>query len=115
MTTTFAPPDLSERRFNLTCEREMMAPPDVLFQAWTKGWDRWFAAPGSVLSLGQVDTVFFFQTEFEGTRHPHYGRYLDLEPDRLVELTWLTMATGGAETVVKVELTPFKMRSEECP
>lgn len=35
-------------------------------------------------------------------RHPHYGRFLDLVPDELVRLTWVTGAGGtdGAETIV---------------
>jgi uncharacterized protein YndB with AHSA1/START domain len=57
----------------------------MLYQAWTEGFDRWFAAPGSVLMR---------------------GRFLRLIADQLVELTWVTGAMGaeGAETVVTVEL-----------
>jgi uncharacterized protein YndB with AHSA1/START domain len=92
----------------------MPLPPATLYKAWTVEFDRWFAAPGSILMTGQVDTPFFFETEFSHSpgeplqRHPHYGRFLALDPGRHIQLTWLTGAAGtkGAETVVTVELIP---------
>ena len=106
MMTTVSTPDLSTRPYELAVERHMSVPPATLYEAWTERFDAWFATPGSVLLRGEVNAAFFFETLYEGERHPHYGRFLRLDADQHVELTWMTSATKGVETVVTVELEP---------
>ncbi|MFU8817675.1 MAG: SDR family oxidoreductase, partial [Pseudomonadales bacterium] len=104
-------PDLTERPHRCTVERWTKVSPSLLYRGWTEQLGRWLAAPGSVCVTPQVNVPWFFETEFSAgpgrlvQRHAHYGRFLNLVPDRLVETTWVTGAGGteGAETLVTVE------------
>lgn len=58
-----------------------------------------------------VGSAWFFYNREDWGRHPHYGRFLSLEPDELVETTWVTgngsrEGTWGAETILRIQLTP---------
>lgn len=107
MTLPICPPDLSSRPHRAIVEHSADAPADAVFRAWTERFDQWFAQPGEIVMKAEVNAPYFFRTLHEGRHHPHYGRFLRVDPDRLIELTWLNEAgTHGVETVLTVETSP---------
>src|SRR6201996_4405641 len=92
MTSALRRPDLSGRPYGSSVEHTVQASPGVVFHAWTDRFDQWFAEPGAIRMRAEVDAPYFFETFHQGARHPHYGRILALEPNRLLEMTWLNEA-----------------------
>ena len=89
----------------VNASRHLNAPPERVFRAWTDPADvkRWFK-PARLIMNAQVDGLWNSEVEFEGKRWPHYGRFTKVEPPRLLEQTWMSEATHGLETLVRVEL-----------
>ncbi|WP_373061345.1 VOC family protein [Gemmatimonas sp.] len=98
--------------YALTISRTSPLSAVTLYRAWTTGWPSWFVEPESARLRAVVGEPFFFEVAQrfndgrEPVRHPHYGRFLRLEPNALVSLTWVTGVggTGGAETTLTVHL-----------
>ena len=104
-------PDLSTRPLQMTCEYTVNSKPETVYAAWTQRFDTWFAQAGTLSMVAEPGRPFFFYTPDEWGRHPHYGRFLNLMANELIEMTWMTgdgtaKGTEGAETVIRIELVP---------
>lgn len=104
-------PDHSSRPLQMSWKGFIKASPAKVYEAWTSKFDLWFAQPGATFMTPEVDRPYFFYNRNDWGRHPHYGRFLELRENELVEMTWLTgdgeeVGTEGAETVIRLELTP---------
>ncbi len=104
-------PDFSARPLQMTCEYALNAKPDEVYAAWTVGLDTWFAQAGTLFLVPEPGRPYFFYNRDEWGRHPHYGRFLDLMENQLIEMTWMTgngtaEGTEGAETILRIELVP---------
>ncbi len=109
--SSIARPDLSTRPLQTTCEHTVNAKPEEVYAAWTKRFDTWFAQAGTLAMVPEPGRPYFFYNRNEWGRHPHYGRFLDVKENQLIEMTWMTgngtaEGTEGAETVLRIELVP---------
>lgn len=102
-------PDHSARPLQASCECLIHADPSAVYNAWVERFDLWFAQSGNLEMVPEVGRPYFFYNRDEWGRHPHYGRFLELKENELVEMTWMTgngeeVGTEGAETTLRVEL-----------
>lgn len=104
-------PDHSSRPLKVEWHGFLKVSPDQVYEAFTSRLDLWFAQPGEMFMTPEVDRPYFFYNKREWGRHPHYGRFLMLKENQVIEMTWLTgngenIGTEGAETTIRIELAP---------
>lgn len=94
--------------FHCTAPRTIKASPERVFRAWTdpERARPWLANGGEIILQPHKGGLFFLDMIYEGFTYPHYGRYLQVEPARLLEFTWMSQGTEGKESIVRVELEP---------
>jgi uncharacterized protein YndB with AHSA1/START domain len=96
------------KRIDLTVSRVIPASPAEVFRVWLdpkSPGGPWFGSERVILNA-VVDGLFFQAVGHQGKTFAHYGRFVRLEPDRVIEHTWVSEATHGIESVVTVTLTP---------
>jgi uncharacterized protein YndB with AHSA1/START domain len=96
----------------ITLSRTIPAPAEKVFEVWinpNSPGGPWFGAEHCILNP-VVDGLFYLAVKHENRIWPHYGRFTQLDRPRLIEHTWMSEGTKGAESVVTITLEP---RGEE--
>ena len=108
MTTAVSPNPKVRGPFECTVPRVIKAKADRLFKAWTDPEKArpWLTNGGTLVLQPHEGGLFFLDMIYNGHTYPHYGRYLQVKPDRLLEFTWMSQGTRGMETIVRVSFEP---------
>ena len=93
---------------DINVNRTIPAPADKIYDVWIdpkSPGGPWHGAE-RVIFNPMVDGLYYLAIKHEGRIWPHYGRFTKMERPRLVEFTWMSEGTKGAESVVTVTLQP---------
>ncbi|MDO9501824.1 SRPBCC domain-containing protein [Falsiroseomonas sp.] len=104
---------------SLTLVRRIAAPPARVFAAWTQPemMARWFGPHHTRVDHAEVDARIdgafrIRMTEDNGDRHEVGGRYLEIEPERLLVFTWAWASMPERESRVTVRFRPLEDGTE---
>ena len=93
---------------DLTVSRTIAAPTEQVFDVWMdpkSPGGPWFG-PHELIFNAFVDGLFYLAVEHEGRKWPHYGRFVEIARPSHVEYTWMSEATKGCESAVRVTFEP---------
>jgi uncharacterized protein YndB with AHSA1/START domain len=91
---------------DITVARTIPASAERVFDVWIdpkSPGGPWFGSDRVILNP-VVDGLFYLAVKQEGRIWPHYGRFLQIDRPRVVEYTWMSEGTKGAESIVTVTL-----------
>ncbi len=108
---------ISNTCVRLTCLLEASA--ERIYRAWITPSEvvQWFAPPGAMCEVSEMDVRvggrYTMTMVLPGARHVMTGKYLALEPNRLIKFTWAGTCgiDEGVVSEVAVELTPVNGRT----
>jgi uncharacterized protein YndB with AHSA1/START domain len=93
---------------DITVNRTIPARAEKIYDVWIdpkSPGGPWHAAE-RVIFNPVVDGLYYLAIKHEGRTWPHYGRFTKMERPSLVEFTWMSEGTKGAESIVTVTLQP---------
>jgi len=99
---------------DVTVRRTIPASAEKIFDVWIdpkSPGGPWFGAEHVILDP-VVDGLFYFAVKHEGRIWPHYGRFLEINRPRRLEYTWMSEATKGVESIVRITLEPRDEQTE---
>jgi len=99
---------------DITVVRTIPASAEQVFDVWIdpkSPGGPWFGSDRVILNP-VVDGLFYLAVKHEGRTWPHYGRFLQIERPSVVEYTWMSEATKGAESIVTVTMEPRGKETE---
>jgi len=91
---------------DITVNCTIPAPAEKIYDVWIdpkSPGGPWHGAE-RVIFNPMVDGLYYLAIKHEGRIWPHYGRFTKMERPHLVEFTWMSEGTMGAESVVTVTL-----------
>lgn len=90
----------------VTVEWSTSASCGELYWAMTEGLGDWLAEPNTLSIVVDVGAAFFVESLLHDEAPAHYGRFVELQPDRRIAMTWIGESTAGVETEVVIVLIP---------
>jgi uncharacterized protein YndB with AHSA1/START domain len=98
------------KTIELTVSRLIPATPQEIFDVWLdpkSPGGPWFGADRVVVDA-RVGGLFHHAMKHEGREWAHYGRFIHLDRPRLIEHTWMSEATRGLDSIVRIVLEAQK-------